>query len=597
MNDNFHTLAERLKFIFSTYIQLKFTIFCITFLLIAMLSAGAVWAGKGEDESPEGLYSTISRSMERYDYRKAKEAAVKLLDKAENDKQRGTAHFAIGVAELYHGAPGEAKRHLDEAYTISKNIHDDETTGLALNSLGILEGRINQNYSLAQYYFLESLQYKYVEAAAHTNLAELAVVQEDTTGIKHAIAGIEIGKRDGLIHTVYSNSVNLAWQYYLRNQTDSATKYKNQSLEIARQQGYHNFSHIYILESKILEKEGNLNEAKNSIQKAISIAEKEQPYNLPDAYLQLATILGKQGNLDESTRQAQLALKTAMEQNAHSSLPEIYKLLADNYDKAGDRVNALQYLRKSFEALDSANNADRSRMIKERQLILDLSDRDKKIVAAEAQMSQQRRTILFMSISIALAIVLLLVIARASARTRRLYKGLVQRSHDNVMRIEELQERIRFLSEPHNSEKSDSVSETTPAQTADTDAPKETDEASMERSRILYERICRLVEDERLYASLTFTRDMLIERLGTNATYLSKAIKDVSGRNYSQFMNAYRMDEAVRMLSSAEYTGKSLKEIASECGFSSITSFYRTFQSATGLSPANYRETYSKMSN
>lgn len=543
----------------------------------------------------KSLRHTISVAMQKYDYATADKAAKELIANTNDPEQLGVAWFAIGVNELYNGSPDEARMYLDKAYQIASSTSDNNLKGLVLNSLGIYEGRINLNYSLAQYYFLESLAYPNVRAASHTNLAELAVVQQDTTGLKHAIAGLELGRRDNEPHTIFSNTINLAWQYELRHQIDSATKYKNEALEMSRSHNNYHLGYIYLLESKIFEDEGNHQMAEQSILKSINLS-KKQPLLLPDCYLQLAKIQLAQGHLLSSNDALQTALDYSIKYKSLSNLPEIYGLLAENYTSIGDDREALTYMRKSNEALQRAGNADKSRMIKERQLILDISDRDKKIAAAESRERLQKRSIFFLCFSFIITLTLLFVIIKGSSKTKKLYRSLVIKSRDDITRLNELKERIRFLSE----QLSLPVHDTALSEDSSTvkDNEKEcSSEITIRKSRALYEKICHLVEEERLYASITFTRDMLIERLGTNATYLSRAIKDVSGKNYSQFMNSYRIEEAIRLLTDPDNIKMSLKEIMTECGFTSTTNFYRTFQSATGLTPMNYRETYNKLNN
>ena len=111
----------------------------------------------------------------------------------------------------------------------------------------------------------------------------------------------------------------------------------------------------------------------------------------------------------------------------------------------------------------------------------------------------------------------------------------------------------------------------------------------------LYQQLCELMEHNRLYTEPQLTRDKMAERLHTNRTYLSKVIKDKTGMNYLQFVNSYRINEAVRILSDKNMISYPLKQIWSDLGFSSPSTFYKVFQQAVGITPSVYRKQFLEM--
>lgn len=80
----------------------------------------------------------------------------------------------------------------------------------------------------------------------------------------------------------------------------------------------------------------------------------------------------------------------------------------------------------------------------------------------------------------------------------------------------------------------------------------------------------------------------LARLLGTNASYLSKAVNEGLGMNFSAFINQMRCEH----VASALETGKSgdLLGLALEAGFSSKASFNRSFKATFGVSPSAYRQ-------
>lgn len=74
---------------------------------------------------------------------------------------------------------------------------------------------------------------------------------------------------------------------------------------------------------------------------------------------------------------------------------------------------------------------------------------------------------------------------------------------------------------------------------------------------------------------------------GYSPNYFSKLFSELTGKGYSQFLNDMKVTHAKMLLVS---TNKAVSEIASFCGFSSLSNFYRVFKEYTSLSPTEYRE-------
>jgi AraC-like DNA-binding protein len=117
------------------------------------------------------------------------------------------------------------------------------------------------------------------------------------------------------------------------------------------------------------------------------------------------------------------------------------------------------------------------------------------------------------------------------------------------------------------------------------------------KTQELYDRACELMEHERLYTDPQLNRERLAELLGTNRTYLSAIIKEKSGMSYLQFVNSYRINEAVRILSDPEKIDYPLKQIWSDLGFNSPATFYKLFQQAVGITPSVYRKQFIDLNN
>ena len=76
---------------------------------------------------------------------------------------------------------------------------------------------------------------------------------------------------------------------------------------------------------------------------------------------------------------------------------------------------------------------------------------------------------------------------------------------------------------------------------------------------------------------------------GYHPFYVSTMLKDRKGMTLRQYIIAYRLKAAKRML---ELTDKSAAEIAESCGFTDASYFAKTFKSAFGETPKEYRNKF-----
>lgn len=96
----------------------------------------------------------------------------------------------------------------------------------------------------------------------------------------------------------------------------------------------------------------------------------------------------------------------------------------------------------------------------------------------------------------------------------------------------------------------------------------------------------RLMRERKLYRDPNLILDRLARRAGIPARQISAAVNRVHGRNVSQVVNEYRVEEARRLLAE---TAAPVTEIMFEAGFQTKSNFNREFLRVTGQSPSDYR--------
>jgi len=104
----------------------------------------------------------------------------------------------------------------------------------------------------------------------------------------------------------------------------------------------------------------------------------------------------------------------------------------------------------------------------------------------------------------------------------------------------------------------------------------------------IMEKVIQYVVVNRNFSNPDLTLNLLSCELSINRTYLSKAINVITNKGFSEWLNEYRIKEAIKLLSMVDQKRICIDNIAFETGYNNRTTFYRSFKKITGLSPTTY---------
>jgi AraC-like DNA-binding protein len=111
-----------------------------------------------------------------------------------------------------------------------------------------------------------------------------------------------------------------------------------------------------------------------------------------------------------------------------------------------------------------------------------------------------------------------------------------------------------------------------------------------EPDRKLLSELDRLMSVERAHRQEGLTIGSLSLRLGIPEYRMRRLVnKGLGYRNFSAFLNRYRIDEAKTALADPGQAGVPILTIAMDAGFQSLAPFNRAFKAETGLTPSEYR--------
>lgn len=152
------------------------------------------------------------------------------------------------------------------------------------------------------------------------------------------------------------------------------------------------------------------------------------------------------------------------------------------------------------------------------------------------------------------------------------------------------QPEVFAFSAPVRAEIQELWQEDAPAAPAPAPAPSSPKQARLSPSQVAYwqHRLQQQLATEKVYLDPDLSLPALAQRAGLTTHELSYVLNEGFGLNFFQFINGYRVEEAKRLLASAQHQHLSMVGIAFEAGFSSKTTFNTTFKKVTGLTPSQF---------
>lgn len=99
-----------------------------------------------------------------------------------------------------------------------------------------------------------------------------------------------------------------------------------------------------------------------------------------------------------------------------------------------------------------------------------------------------------------------------------------------------------------------------------------------------------LLKEENIYLNPQLSRDEVAEQLGISGGYLSQLLNTRANRSFTDYINAFRVEEVKKMIKNPDFDKYSLLSIGLEAGFNSKSVFYSSFKKETGMTPNEYKK-------
>lgn len=485
-----------------------------------------------------------------------------------------------GEAQMMSGREKVSKKNLLNAYDIAIYSKNDSALSIVYGALGQYSANIDTDYYRAIQWLFKGISlarkhnYQQQYALLLSKLASIYYLKRDIAGLKYAQESYDLGHEMNDPSIIYQGAINTAYMYFMLKQNDKATKYVMEAEKLIKENEFYDQANTYNLLGNLLSELKEYPQAMNYYKEAMNDKKSSPTASVVYAHIGYAKVLMAQNRYKEAIKilKQGLAISFARTNAVHRSA--IYETISQCYEKLNQFDNALQYYKVFRYENDSVFNKDKERDLSELRFKYDTERQENQIKQGRIEVVQKEKRIQQQTFILIIIVIVLLLLYYLYRRKNRLYISIVKQNQEAIKRENDMQRHIEDLEQrckaEVNSEKYAASS------------------LSEEKSDELFRVLERTMREKKIYKDNMLTKEKVADLLGTNRTYLSRIINEQSNLSFTHYINSFRIEEAVRLLSDPD-NDTPLKAISAELGFNSISTFYSLFQSSIGMTPSQYR--------
>ena len=504
-------------------------------------------------------------------------------------------NYQYGIMKCYISLSGNAYhkaefrlilKYCNKALKIAENNNFFEDKAKIMNHMGIAYEQMG-SYDKAIEYTLDALKIheklgnKKGIANCNANIGDyFRIINEFDKAIKYINKAmnlfIELKHIRG--QSVCLSNIGIVYSY--RNKHDEALQCFNKAVELNKNINdliglsidYSNIGNVY----SNLEK---YNKAVEYYNKSLKI-KGQIGYKLGTAncYFGIALVKIKQKEYNLAEENCLKSLELFEENKQLDYQQKVLKHLTKIYNLTGKYKKAFNTQNKAIVIKDSLFNIEKAQKIAQLEEKYLNEKYEKEILELNCETDSQQteilqqkklRNIYLIAFVFALAAIILIVIQFHKKNIAN--KFLVNKNMDLLSKEQELKKiKEELQSKFQNNNPQYIISET-------------------EKEKIL-NKMTKLLDTDKIFKTFDLTCSKFAKRLSTNRNYFSQIISDEYGKKYNDFINEYRVKEAMLMLSDSQKSGKfSVEAIGNEAGFKTSSSFYLAFKKYTGVTPSLFR--------
>ncbi len=494
----------------------------------------------------------------------------------ERDDGRAQMYADLFSGQSYLLAEGSdsTRIYLDRALVRARQYEDPVALCRIYNALGIYAVSVETNYLGGIEYFLEAM--KYARSAsldlfylvAQCNLANAYYMRNDPAGLKYAEEVYRLGTEWGYEYIAFGGAVISAYMHYMLGDQQRALEYTLRALPQTDRFGYH--TELYSLYANILHAQGDDAKAERYYLMALDNIDENVVTAAVMTYLSYGAYLNDRGEYARAIPLLRQGIELSERSNNAVHRYKLYQRISEAETALGRYREALDYFKSYHDQADSIFNVERERSINELRVKYEAERQENMLRKNEIDMIRQQRRYQMLLMLLLFVVGILVVVYILYRRKNKMYKYIVRQQYEFLKKSSRA-----VVSPPEDNTSSER-------------------DCHAGRDAELFARIEYLMQTEGIFRQNDLTIERLAELLDTNRTYISRAINQQAGKTFSSYVNSYRIDEAVRILSDVE-DDTPLKVLAQRLGYNHLQTFYASFQKAIGMPPSKYREQLLKL--
>lgn len=540
-----------------------------------------------------GLYSISVDSDNENEAVYFKKRLIEASRKTDNISDKLLVYSFLGQNFLRHNNYDSAIVFLKTGYKIWQNavengekIEDTTPMNKIFNGLALYAINRELDYEKATDYLIQGLSNaeqngnEYDYAAMGFNLVATYFIRNDAVGLDEALKIYNYGQTKKNEYIKFVGAYGCGIMYYFTKDIRNAEKYITEAIglmgETVPKAG------VYTIYANILSDKGENAKAEEYYNKALEVAGTSTTQTATNTYTYLSygLFLSKNKRFTEAKNTLQKGLRISDSLSIYTFSYQLYKAMSDIYRMTGDWKNAYDYHTRFHDSYATTFNMQKEKAINELTLKYETAQNEKKLKEHQVEIVKKDKLIITMVFIVAIILLGLLALYIMYRHKNNMYLHIAKQYKESI----EMGKRTELPA----AMKSDNSDET--AREEDPDGKKHTTSSlSQDKSRELFNTLDELMRSKKLYRDSNIGRERLAEMISTNRTYLTQIISDNTGKSLSQYLNSYRIADALATLSDVN-DETPLKAISSDNGFNSLTTFYKVFRDEVGMTPAKYRE-------
>ncbi|MDO8951394.1 MAG: AraC family transcriptional regulator, partial [Draconibacterium sp.] len=309
---------------------------------------------------------------------------------------------------------------------------------------------------------------------------------------------------------------------------------------------------------------GNNNLAINYFNGSLANAELLGDKTLISSALQnIGTVYYAKGDYQRALEYMKKSEKMLKEINDKHSLMKLSQNFIEIYSQLNKPDSVIKYFQNYVSLSDSLFSEQNSKTIAEMQTKYETGKKEKELEISTIKIEEQKAKLVLLIVFIVVMLVNGVIFYLLQ---RRNYKKnlLLARSNLENRQLHEAEVKSRIRNN-----------------------------ISDKAAKKILEKLAFEIETQKCYLEPELNINTLAQRTGTNREYLSQIIHKTHDKNFNEFVNYYRVQEAIEILKQIVSDGHenwTMETVAEKTGFKYTSTFNPAFKSVMNMSPTEFKK-------